>query len=465
MTIKPAWGLAIFTALSVLARMPPASAAEPPIDRAALDALVQPVVNDGWLYGVAIGVVDERGSAVFGYGHISQADPRPPDGETVFELASISKVFTGLLLAQLVEAGDVRLDTPVRELLPLGIAVPDYEGREITLVDLATHSSGLPRLPSNLKFTDPADPYADYTVENMYEFLAQHKLARSPGAESEYSNLGVGLLGHVLALREKMSYEDLLIARVARPLGMKSIRVALDDSMRRRLAEPHDADGNVVKNWDIPTFAGGGGLRSTVDDMLRFMAAHLGLTETPLAAPMKLSRDVHFDNPGGVTGIGLGWQVNKREGLVWHNGATGGYRTYLALRQEKRAGVIVLATTSADNVVDPLGHCILTLLTGGHPKPLKLPHPIDLDAETRQQIVGTYRSGPRGAMTVEDGEGGLTVKFRRQPPRKLLAESRDKFFLRSGGTIELVRDDDRVTGAKIDLPGRKMEAVKQPAEN
>jgi CubicO group peptidase (beta-lactamase class C family) len=232
----------------------PADAADV-VEHAKLDALARPLVDHGWVAGLSIGLVSESGSQFVGYGHTTDANSPAPNEITEFEIGSVTKVFTGLLLADMIERGLVKLDTPIQELLGDSIKAPEGE-RAITLVDLATHSSGLPRMPSNFDPKDSGNPYADYTVEQMKKFLEGYKLARQPGAKSDYSNLGVGLLGHALALKAGTSYEALVRERICTPLAMEDTRITLTDDQRARLASGHDADGNSQANWDCRLWRG-----------------------------------------------------------------------------------------------------------------------------------------------------------------------------------------------------------------
>jgi len=300
-----------------------------------------------------------------------------PGGDTVFEIGSITKVFTGTILADMVREGLVKLDDPVAQYLPAELVLGDPRMRVITLLDLATHRSGLPRLPGNLwtdeekrAGVDTTNPYAQYTVARLYAFLSGYTLPRAPGAQSEYSNLGFGLLGHALALKTGKTYEDLVVERVCAPLGMKDTRITLDADQRARLAQGYKAfaevDGARVaqpsSNWDIPTLAGAGALRSTVNDMLKFLKANLGLTETRLAEAFQQARAPRCDE-GKHRHIGLGWVIlsdaNQEIGVpgvsdkdhsltvVWHNGETGGYYSYLGFVPERAAGVVVLSNTAS----------------------------------------------------------------------------------------------------------------------
>ena len=273
----------------------------------------------------------------------------------------------------------------------------------------------------------------------------------------------MGLLGQALALRAGQFYEDLVVARICRPLDMPSTRVTLDDSMRRRLAEPHDADGNPVKNWDVATLTGAGGLRSTLDDMLRFVAAQLGFSKSPLAAAIKLSQQVHFDPHDDATAVGLAWQISTPDALLWHNGQTGGYHTFVAIQPAKRFGVVVLANTATMRAVDQLAYAIIALLTGEHAEPLSLPTPIQLVADAQKEFVGTYTAGALTVLIVRQDDEGLTARFAGQPPQRLLAESASKFFCRSAEIeVTFERDNDGdVTGAALKILGQTIQAVKK----
>ncbi|MDO8501194.1 MAG: serine hydrolase domain-containing protein [Gemmatimonadaceae bacterium] len=272
----------------------------------------------------------------------------PLDGNIVFEIGSITKVFTGTLLAEMVARGEVRLDDPISRYLPGSVRTPSRNGRQITLLDLATQTSGLPRLPDNFKPADLANPYADYSVSQLYQFLSNYTLQRDIGSRYEYSNLGVGLLGHILALRAGESYETLLRERILDPLGMHDTRIELTPPMKSRMAQGFDAEGTPRHLWDLPTLAGAGALRSTANDMLKFLAANLDSAQSPLgdvlAQARARSRDA--DRPGNS--IGLGWHILNLFGspITWHNGGTGGFRAFIGMDELRHRGVIVLSNST-----------------------------------------------------------------------------------------------------------------------
>jgi CubicO group peptidase (beta-lactamase class C family) len=318
-----------------------------------VDRLVQ--AQRAEVVGMSVGVAQDDAVLLKGYGRIRHDREVRPGADTVYEIGSVSKVFTGVLLAILVLDGTVRLDQPVQELLPDTVKVPAFDGRRITLLDLTTHTAALPRMPTNFAPADLTNPYADYSVERMYAFVSAWKLPYAPGTKYLYSNLGAGFLGHALALRAQKSYEDLLIARIARPLGMKSTRITLTKEMRRRLAAPHDRWLKLAHAWDIPTLAGAGGIRSTARDMLTFLRANL-VRKHALAEPLATARRAHFAGPPAV---GFGWHIGQN-GSRWHNGQTGGYHAFAAVDTKRKRAVVVLSNT-ANGVPDLLGRQILAL--------------------------------------------------------------------------------------------------------
>jgi len=225
--------------------------------------------------GIVVGVIEPQGRRVISYGHLNQGDPRPLDGDTAFEIGSVGKVFTALLLADMVRKGEVALSDPVAKYLPAGVKIPERNGRSITLLDLATHTSGLPFMPDEVPvYNDPAAKYSD---EQLYRFLARFQLTRDPGAAWDYSNIGYWLLGQALTFRTGTDYENLLRTRVIDPMKLESTAITLPLKLRARLAPGHNAVlqpappvASVSIYEAMP--AAGVGLVSTVNDLLTFLS-------------------------------------------------------------------------------------------------------------------------------------------------------------------------------------------------
>jgi CubicO group peptidase (beta-lactamase class C family) len=306
--------------------------------------------------GLVIGIIDDKGARVFAEGVCEKGQGAAVTGDTVFEIGSVTKVFTALLLQEMAESGEVKLDDPIGKYLPSTVKTPTRNGRQITLLDLATQTSGLPRLPDNLAPKDQNNPYADYTVERLYDFLSRYQLSQDIGEKYEYSNLGAGLLGHVLALRAGANYETLVTRRICAPLQMNGTGIELTPELKARLAPGHDAMGMTVENWDLPTLAGAGALRSTANDLLKFLAANMGLTKSSLSNAMTATQQPRHAS-GFLRKIGLAWQIETVSGTIWHNGGTGGYHSYIGFKKDPPRGVVVLANSRND--IDDIGQYLL----------------------------------------------------------------------------------------------------------
>lgn len=203
----------------------------------AVEALLQQLATSHGIKGIVVGMLDETGSRRVIASGDAGAGARPLDGESVFEIGSMTKVFTGILLADMVRRGEVELADPLAVLLPPDVRVPERNGKQITLLDLTTHFSGLPAMPTNLAPANPANPFADYTMSRMYEFISSYELQRDPGAAFEYSNIAMALLGQALSQRAGTpTYEGLVSDRILRPLGMTHTAVTFTPWMRDHLA-------------------------------------------------------------------------------------------------------------------------------------------------------------------------------------------------------------------------------------
>jgi serine-type D-Ala-D-Ala carboxypeptidase/endopeptidase len=287
------------------------------------------------------------------YGRSGAKNDRPLDGDTVFEIGSITKVFTTLLLAEMVTRGEVALDDPVAKYLPDTVKMPARNEKQITLLDLATYTSGLPRLPDGIENRSD-NPYAAYTIAQLYAFLSNYTLRFDPGAHYEYANLGFGLLGHVLALRANASYEDLVVSRICVPLGLEDTRITLNTSMRERLAQGHLSNLQPTSNWDFPTLPGAGALRSTANDLVKFVKANrLSNKEAPLRAAMDILVQTRRPTDIPNTEIGLGWFIRTRynDEMIWKIGRTGGYTAFAGFSNRLKTGAVVLSN-SANSVND-----------------------------------------------------------------------------------------------------------------
>lgn len=441
---------------------PPPAAFSPhfPSD-ADLLTLIRTRVDEERAVGIVLGVLEADGTTrVVNYGDAG-AGAEPLNDKSMFEIGSITKVFTGILLAEMVARGEVAYADPVAKFLPDEVSIPTRDGRAITLLDLSTHHSALPRLPGNMAPADEANPYADYSVEQMYEFLSSVELQRDIGAEYEYSNLAVGLLGHVLAGVGGGTYAEVVTERILQPLGMNSTGVALSADMQRRMAKGHDMQGEVVPLWDLPTLAGAGALRSDAADMLVFLQANTGPASSALEEAM---RESHYarESVGEQLDIGLNWHIRKigAEKIVWHNGGTAGFRTFIGFDPDKNVGVVVL-TNSAHGADDIGFHLVNDQIPLAEP-PVEREE-VEVSTAVLETYVGDYELVPEFVIAITLEDGSLYLQATDQPRFPLFAESEDKYFLKVvDAQISFVKGESGMVEQLIlhqngvDQPARKL---------
>jgi CubicO group peptidase (beta-lactamase class C family) len=311
--------------------------------KAVLDRDLAAALHDGALApqtggGVTIGVIEKGEQRILSYG---TAKP-----DSIFEIGSITKTFTGLILAQMIEQRKVKLDEPVRLLLPPA-TVAKPAGPEITLLDLVTQHSGLPRMPDNFHPANPKNPYADYHAANLYAYMAKHGVAKPAHTDFLYSNLGFGLLGQALANRAHETYGELLRKEVTGPLHLKETTIALTAAEKTRLIQGHNAQHQPAPGWDLDAFAGAGAIRSTAADMLAYLKANLDpdALHGTLKPAMAMS---HEPRAGALPGmrVAFAWLYKTEAGTYWHNGGTGGYSSFAFFNPKDGYAAIVLFNTT-----------------------------------------------------------------------------------------------------------------------
>jgi serine-type D-Ala-D-Ala carboxypeptidase/endopeptidase len=316
-----------------------------------------------------IGVWSDGKPQVFGYGKVTTPQGEMvPDGETLFEIGSITKAFTGVLLADAVARKEVALEDPANSHLPKDLAIRMKSDQPITLLQIATHRSGLPVQPPLIGFIarNSENPYADYTRPKLVNLMAELKPTREPGVKYEYSNLAVGLLGHALAHAAHANrYEELIQDRIARPLGMHDTGEAQTGAQKARIARGRTQKLEPTDPWEFATLEACGGLRSTANDLLVFAAANLGEKKTPLYPVLQASHERKAEAGSEKIDIGLCWhrlKLKSGEPVVWHNGGTGGFRSMLAFTPGTKRAVVVLCAVGGATEVDKLAFQVLTAI-------------------------------------------------------------------------------------------------------
>ena len=397
--------------------------------------------------GTVVGVIEPSGRRVVVHGRSGAANGRALDGDTVFQIGSLTKVFTGLLLADMVQRGDVALDDPAQKYLPDGVKMPQ-RARPITLLDLSTHRSGLPSMPNNFRLDADPNPIEAYTVDDLHAFLSSYLPPVAPGEKYQYSNLGVSLLGRLLGRRAGKEYESLLSERVLRPLGLSSTAITVSAGMASRLAPGHDRYLQPVYTPEMKTLQASGSLRSTANDLLNYLAAYLGYRDTPLKDAMHLQLSTRFPADGGPA---LGWGVRRigdREIYV-HEGGKEGYRCTAAFDVASRTGAVVLTNARTDDRPTALAMYLLagTALPPAPAAPT--PKPVtQLSAQALQRFEGRYRLSGDEVLTVIRKRDHLLVGYGDGNGLAFLAAGQRDFYYNVGNdeiTFQ-VDSDGRVTG-------------------
>lgn len=384
--------------------------------------------RDGQGVGIVAATIENATPVFTSLGMADANGETPVDEHTQFEIGSLSKLFANLLLAQMVLDGTVALDQPVAGYLPEGTKIPDFEGQQITLFDLATHSSGLPSIPPGLGAANPLDPYAGYGAEPFYAFLAGFTLSRAPGEKFEYSNIGTTLLAEALSHAADKPYADLIFERILKPLGMSDTTLTPSDPLA--LAGGHNASGSSVPYWQFDIFAPAGGYISTAADLAKFAAAASGQTSSPLdpafALMLKDTRPAGSPNMS----IGLGWMILSHgdTSIVWHNGQTGGFNSFLGFDRTTHKAAIVLANAVTLTGIEDIGFHLIDPTAPLTPQP-KAREAIELDPKLLENYAGTYVLGPEFSIDITAGEGALFIEPTGQGELQAFPESATEFFL------------------------------------
>jgi CubicO group peptidase (beta-lactamase class C family) len=386
----------------------------------------QSLIDSERVMGISVGVIAAGEQATIHLGHVAAGQPVAND-ETLYEIGSISKVFTGLLLADAVAGDQLALDTPVDTLLPEGVRMPAPNGQKITLKHLSTHRSGLPRLPTNMTELASNNPYAKYDSARAMEFLNDYQLPRLPGEKHEYSNFATSLLGFLVCEKAGQSYDEYLHETITAPLNMTATRVSLDAESRAKLATPHDASLQPTSTWEFADMPGAGGIRSNMADMLKFAAANLNPPANALGEAIELAWKQHEPGSRGEFAMGLGWHIAADGSTRWHNGGTGGYRSMMLVSRERGIAVVVMANTASD-AIDPTAERLFQKLAGMNTEPLKFEREVIVDDTTMQRYVGKYQLAPTFIFDVNVVDGKLMVGITNQPTLQVFAKSPTTWF-------------------------------------
>ena len=420
--------------------------------RDAVAALVKPMIDAQITTGIVVGLYDAGKTEVYGFG--KGPDGNPPNGSTLFELGAVTQIYTDLVFADAIQRREVSLDTNLSELVPPGVTVPTAGGTHITLAHLADHTSGLPRLPPSLeRGMNTQDPYAGYNEDRLYADLIHASLVQPPGTQILVSTFGAGILGFTLGKKLGGGIENVIKLRVLDPLALKSTFFKVPPEAKARRQVGTNIDLAPVPNWSWDALAGAGGLVSSATDQLALIDAELDAasgSKQPLRNAMRLSQEDQIPGQAGAN-EGLGWQIDGL-GRYWHNGGTGGFRSFVGFDPKSRRGIVILSS-SAVSLVDHIALDLYKVLAGEQVTPVTSP-----PVEQLRQYTGTYQLGQfKLVFAIKDGRMYITGQGE-APLRIIPISDHEMWFEEQQAIIVFEKDDGKVSRAVFVLGPQRLAA-------
>ncbi len=420
--------------------------------RDAVRALVQPLIDAEITTSIVVGLYDAGKTEIYGFG--SGPDGKPPSGTTLFELGSVTQVYTALLFADAVQKREVSLETSLSDLVPPGVTVPTDQGTKVSLGMLATHTSGFPQLPPSLsRRINALDPYKGYSEELLYRDLIATSFVAPPGTQISFSSYGVGVLGFVLGKKLGGTYEGALGSRVLTPLGLASTFFVPPPAAQARRVVGRNANLEPAPFWTWDAMSAGGGLISNTKDQLSLIDAELDAasgSKQPLRSAMRLTQEEQVPNHNGPN-EGLGWEIDA-EGKYWHNGGTGGFRSFVGFDPKTRRGVVILSG-SAVSLVDHIALDLYKVLAGTEVHPVNPPA-----VDKLAQFAGTYQLGEfKLVIGVKDKRVTITGQGE-QPLRLIPISDHEMWFEAQQAVVVFEKDGDKVARAVFVIGAQRLSA-------
>ncbi len=395
------------------------------------DEKIKQRVEYGETPGIAVGIFENGAIQYYSFGVANLETKEAVTPKTLFEIGSITKTFTCSMAAMLSLNQQINFADAAQKYLPAKMVMPERNGKAITVEHLATAHSGLPRMPLNFQPQDPSNPYIDYRDAELTYFISNYDLTRDPGSEYEYSNLGMGLLGFLLTNVTKKPYGKLIEELITKPLDMNHTFIS---GMRtEKSVATGYADKLPMKAWtwnDQSVITGAGGIVSNAEDMMKYMIAQI--STSPVAHAFTLAHQSRAT--AGKMNIGYGWHI-RDEKIIWHNGGTGGFRSFAGFDKTKNKAVVIL--TNSTTGADDLGFHLLN-----DQYALKeLKKPVIVDESILKEYAGTYEISPSFTITVTHEPDGLHIQATGQPKVNIYPETNSKFYLKIvEGRIEFERN-------------------------
>ncbi|MEC7987405.1 MAG: serine hydrolase domain-containing protein [Myxococcota bacterium] len=398
-----------------------------------VDAMATPLTQDGWMTALSIALIHPNGVEYYNYGTLKKGADGQPNQNSIYEIGSVSKVFTGLLLADQVQKGKVPLNEPLSSWALPDWTLPSKDGEAFSALHLTTHTSGLPRLPAEFAPPNMQNPYADFSAADFKSNLEQKvELVTKPGETFLYSNIGAGLLGYSLTQSTGMTYEELVLQTIAAPLEMNDTSVIVPLEKQGQVAQGYGMMGEPVPDWDFPAIVGTGELNSSTEDLVRFLLVQFDPPKSALGRAIAMTQERRFPIAKGSEGsdksaIGMGWHIgtDATPNLIWHTGGTGGARSFVGFDPQEKLGIVVLSTNPSP-FYDALGISLYQMLKG-EKFDFKMPALSEVSADTLELYRGSYTLGPGVVLNVEPNANHLKVTIVGQPSFPIYPATQTRF--------------------------------------
>jgi D-alanyl-D-alanine-carboxypeptidase/D-alanyl-D-alanine-endopeptidase len=417
-----------------------------------LDAIILPQIQHGDLKTVIVGISDNGKHTFYKYGAV--------DERSIFEIGSVTKTFTGITLGELSARGALGLNDPLARYFPV---LAGKDAGKITLLELSTHTSGLPRLADNWMTVTPFDignPYASYNLADLLTYLSSAQLPPPPSEfdEKNYSNVGVGTLGAALTIADHVTdYSALVTREVTAPLGLQDTVVNLTDEQKARFVPGYTEAFTPAEPWDFNILAGAGGLRSTVSDLLSYADANINPPDSDLGRGMVLSHALQKEGTGQWA-IGLNWMIQQNatngDPQIWHNGGTGGYSSFVAFQAKAKRAVVYLS----DSGFPP--QCLDAYLMH---VPCQVSFGFALSAQALSKVIGDYQSAVQGVdLEIERIANGYLIAKSEGEEFRVTADSATSFEILSlGAKFDLELDPSgQIIGMTFTQEGQQVELTR-----
>lgn len=323
-----------------------------------IDDIIKKEVDNGRSSSIVVGIINHNNQFIICHGNPFDKNEQKANENIIYEIGSITKIFTTIILANMVVKGKLKLSDPVSMYLPDSVKFMEVNGKTITLKHLATHTSGLPRFPQNFIPKDPQNPYADYTISDIYQFLNNFTVKENKGV-GEYSNIGMALLANILCGVNNINFESLIMENICKPLDMQNTFINTTKEQQEQFATPYIVADKITKHWDFKAIEGAGAIKSNLVDMLKFLNAQLTPDSLSLGKAIKLAHSFQDSTSMRNTSIGLGWFINHQydETIIWHNGSTGGFKSFIGFDVKNQRGVIIMSNSTRN--INDIGFHIL----------------------------------------------------------------------------------------------------------